>query len=176
MSPVANPQCPACAAGAAMDACEGMALGAVGACPSDAGWIDIVLTDGDGEPVAGAKYEVEAADGSVHEGTLDEDGCATVRGIDPGTAVVRFPEHHLADFETELPPACRCAQATWVEVELVDEAGKPAAGAPYEVVLADGEVCEGTLDGNGKARVESLVGGPCRVSFPELERGACDLG
>ncbi|MCX4247432.1 MSCRAMM family protein [Paraliomyxa miuraensis] len=176
MSHATDPSCPACAARQAMDACEEMSLDVVGGCPSKKSWIDLVLSDSDGEPVAGAKYQVEAADGSVHEGTLDGDGCATVRGIEPGTAVVRFPEYHAADFETELPPACRCAQTTWVEVELVDESGRPAAGAPYRVVLADGEVCEGTLDGNGKARVESGVSGPCRVSFPELERGACDLG
>jgi uncharacterized protein (DUF2345 family) len=159
-----------------MDALEGVSLGIVGGCPSKKSWIAIVLTDSKGEPVAGAKYEVEAADGSVHEGVLDGDGCATVRGIEPGPAVVRFPEYHAADFDTEAPPACRCVQTTWVEIELVDDDGRPEAGAAYRVVLADGEVCEGTLDGHGRARVESGVDGPCRISFPELERGACDLG
>lgn len=176
MTPDFDPECPACAAMAALDAAHGIPLDVVGACPAEKGWIDLVLTDSRGEPVAGATYEVEASDGSVHTGTLDADGCASVRGIEPGSAVVRFPEYHRDEFESDPAPSCRCVQATWVDIELVDEAGAPVAGAPYEVVLADGEVCEGVLDARGRARVESLVDGPCRVRFPELERGACDLG
>lgn len=139
-------------------------------------WIDIVLVDAEGRPVPGARYQVEAPDGTRHEGTLDADGCATVRDMDPGTATVRFPDYHDADFEPELPTPCACERTTWIEIELLDDAGEPTPGARYEVLMADGELCEGSLDGTGRARIEAFDDGPCVVRFPDLEQGACDLG
>jgi hypothetical protein len=55
-------------------------------------WLLIELRDHEGNPAKGAKYRVELPDGSVIEGTLDENGRAGVEGIDPGSCTVTFPE------------------------------------------------------------------------------------
>ena len=58
-------------------------------------WIEILLVDDEGNPVAGEPYSVTLPDGStVADGTLDEKGFARVDGIDPGTCKVTFPKLH----------------------------------------------------------------------------------
>ncbi len=59
----------------------------------------------------------------------------------------------------------------WVEIELVDQKGKPVAGEPYRVTLPDGQtLAEGTLDDKGQARVEALDSGNCKVTFPKRDK------
>jgi type VI secretion system secreted protein VgrG len=55
-------------------------------------WIEIVMVDEDGNPVAGAGYQITLPDGSVDSGTLDEKGFVRLDGIDPGTCQVTFPD------------------------------------------------------------------------------------
>lgn len=54
-------------------------------------WIGIELVREDGTPVAGERYRVEMEDGSVRTGRLDSSGRAELRGVPPGTCLVRFP-------------------------------------------------------------------------------------
>jgi len=62
---------------------------------------------------------------------------------------------------------------SWIEIELVDEAGQPVPGERYVVILPDGTtVAEGTLDEKGFARVEGIDPGTCKVSFPDLDKDA----
>lgn len=56
-----------------------------------AGWIEIVLEDEDGNPVAGEAYSVGLPDGTTATGTLDEKGFARVEGFDPGSCSISFP-------------------------------------------------------------------------------------
>lgn len=61
----------------------------------------------------------------------------------------------------------------WIEIELVDEAGKPVAGEPYSITLPDGTtVADGTLDEKGCARVENIDAGNCKVTFPNRDKEA----
>lgn len=55
-------------------------------------WIEIELTDDEGQPVAGELYFVELPDGSSISGRTDGQGRARVDGVDPGTAKVSFPD------------------------------------------------------------------------------------
>ena len=61
----------------------------------------------------------------------------------------------------------------WIEIQLVGEDGKPVPGEEYKVTLPDGStVASGTLDEKGKARVEGIDPGSCKVTFPNLDKSA----
>ncbi len=53
----------------------------------------------------------------------------------------------------------------YIELELKDEDGKPAAGAGYKVFMPNGAVKEGTLDSNGYAKVDKVPPGKVNVTF-----------
>lgn len=60
---------------------------------------------------------------------------------------------------------------TWIEIELVDDDGKPVPGEKYRITLPDGStLAEGTLDEKGFARVDGIDPGNCQVSFPNLDK------
>jgi hypothetical protein len=69
---------------------------------------------------------------------------------------------------TEPPPA----ETTWVEIELLGEDDEPIPGEAYHLETADGDTRDGTLDGKGRARVEGVSPGRCKVSFPNLDHDA----
>jgi hypothetical protein len=54
-------------------------------------WIEIELVDENDEPVPGERYRVTLPDGTVTDGSLDENGFAHIGGIDPGTCQITFP-------------------------------------------------------------------------------------
>jgi type VI secretion system secreted protein VgrG len=59
----------------------------------------------------------------------------------------------------------------WIEIELLDEEGQPIAGEPYRITLPDGTtVADGTLDEKGRARVDNIDPGTCKVTFPDLDK------
>lgn len=62
--------------------------------------------------------------------------------------------------------------ASWIEIELVDEAGQPWPNEPYEITAPDGQVIRGALDSNGLARVNVANPGACRISFCNLDAAA----
>ena len=63
-------------------------------------WIEIVLVDDEGSPVANARYRLELPDGSAKSGTLDRNGHAFINGIDPGTCKVTFPDFDGREWKT----------------------------------------------------------------------------
>ena len=63
----------------------------------------------------------------------------------------------------------------WIEVQLVDEAGKGVAGEVYEIkVPEEQEPRKGTLDEKGLVRIENIAQGDCKISFPNLDQHAWD--
>jgi hypothetical protein len=56
----------------------------------------------------------------------------------------------------------------WIEIHLVDQSDNPVPNERYEIQLPDGQVVSGTLDTDGKARVEHIPAGMCSVTFPDL--------
>ncbi len=57
---------------------------------------------------------------------------------------------------------------TWIEVRLIDADKHPVPGESYRIQLPDASIVEGTLDHEGKVRIEGIVPGQCLVSFPKL--------
>jgi hypothetical protein len=69
--------------------------GAVQPCPlknPKKTWIAIQLVGEDDKPIPGIAYRILLPDGETSEGVLDDQGSARVDGIDPGTAMVTFPD------------------------------------------------------------------------------------
>lgn len=61
----------------------------------------------------------------------------------------------------------------WIEIELVDEDGKPVAGEKYLVTLPNSEAAiTGTTDEKGRARIDGIDPGNCKVTFPDLDKDA----
>ena len=54
-------------------------------------WIEIKLLDEEDQPVPGEAYQVQLPDGTVAEGTLNDQGVARVEGFEPGSCEVTFP-------------------------------------------------------------------------------------
>lgn len=77
----------------------------------------------------------------------------------------------LASEPTE-PPTPRETELTWIEVELVGEDDKPIAGERYRLTLSTGRVLEGSLDAQGRVRIERMTPGTFDLTFPRLDEEA----
>ena len=58
----------------------------------------------------------------------------------------------------------------WIAIEMVDAEGKPVQGEDYRITLPDGSVVEGSLDTRGRAKIEGIDPGSCKITFPNLDR------
>jgi hypothetical protein len=67
---------------------------------------------------------------------------------------------------------CPLQDLTWIEICLIDTEGNPVKGMKYKVTDSEGNAREGTLDKDGKARVEGLKPGECSISFPTIDEEA----
>jgi hypothetical protein len=141
-------------------------------------WIEIELLDEKGKPVVGERYRIKLTDGSTYHGQLDRMGRARYTGLDPGQCAVWFPALHGKRWtlagregeEDEVPESepRRGERKTWVEIELLDDDGRPAAGEVYEIELPDGTVFRGNLDEEGTAFHGDIDPGSCKITFPRL--------
>lgn len=61
---------------------------------------------------------------------------------------------------------------SWIEIELLDDAGAPVRGETYAIILPNGDERRGTLDEHGQAHVEVPSAGECQISFPNLDAAA----
>ena len=53
---------------------------------------------------------------------------------------------------------------------MLDQAGKAVPGEAYQIELPDGATSEGTLDSQGRARVDGIDPGNCKISFPNIDK------
>jgi hypothetical protein len=81
------------------------------------------------------------------------------------------PEGSSGNVEEAQPvaPAAIEKRTSWIEIELVDEEGRPVARERYRVELPGGSIREGRLDVNGLARIDGIEPGTCKISFPDLD-------
>ena len=78
------------------------------------------------------------------------------------------------EVESAPPPPPRVEQVeqkTWIEIRLADQDGEPIGGARYRLELPDGQVREGTLSKEGRARLSGIDPGSCAISFPDIDGG-----
>jgi len=61
---------------------------------------------------------------------------------------------------------------TFIEIEMVDDKGRPVPDLAYHIEGPDGKQYDGTLDADGKARVDDIEPGNCRITFPDLDKDA----
>jgi hypothetical protein len=61
------------------------------AAPSSKTWIGLVLVDQDGTPVPNRPYRVVKPDGTTVDGTLDSNGAAMLKDLDPGNCQIWCP-------------------------------------------------------------------------------------
>lgn len=54
-----------------------------------------------------------------------------------------------------------------ITVRLVDPQGEPVKDAQVIIKAFDGTKTEQKTDGNGEVRVQQIIGGPCRIYFPD---------
>jgi len=144
---------------------------------SELTWIEIELTDMEGNPVRGERYWVKLPDGTVREGALNELGRAYFGGLDAGSAEIRWPDLDeeaavAAPRADSAPRGKEARERTWVEIELTDMEGNPLPRERYWIKLPDGTVREGALDTQGRAYFDDLDPGACEIRWPDLDEEA----
>ena len=114
----------------------------------------------------------------VHEwkpARVSMDGSPEVKAGQRETKTGKYGSVPVKTFNGEEPdPATAGTDAptkkpSWIEIELVDDKGKPVPGERYKVTLPDDSVKEGTLDDKGRARLDGCDPGTCKVTFPQLD-------
>jgi hypothetical protein len=58
----------------------------------------------------------------------------------------------------------------WVEIALFDKDGKPIPNENYSITVPGGSVVSGSLNAKGRARVNGIDPGTCKVTFPNLDQ------
>jgi hypothetical protein len=142
-------------------------------------WIEIVLVDDEGAPVAGERYRVELPNGEIREGRLGVTGKARLSGIDPGRCKVTFPLREPSWWfpaPDERGPAPRPLELEGVEptfpeaaaldLEVVEDEGVPVAGEPFVLTSPEGRRYRGELDEHGAFHWGPVAPGRWQVEFP----------
>lgn len=112
----------------------------------------------------GAPVPVQApADAAIADNADPGDPSPTYKNQPPASSA---PTHNPNEKENK-------SKKSWIEIELLDDEGKPVPGEAYRITLPDGStLAEGTLDEKGRARVDNIDPGTCKVTFPKLHKDA----
>jgi type VI secretion system secreted protein VgrG len=108
---------------------------------------------------------------SVTPGTAATPASMSLQDIPPATPGKKSAASNAPTHDPNSPE--NKTKKHYIEIKLVDNAGKPVPGEPYKVTLPDGTtVADGTLDDKGHARVDNIDPGSCKVTFPNLDKDA----
>lgn len=103
------------------------------------------------------------------------------RGLHSGLLLLRtIPMHHISvrSEESAVTPSQLAKKLReekeqhWIEIELVDEDGVGIPNEAYLIVTPDKQEFKGKTDGDGWARLDKIVEGQCKISFPNLDKDA----
>jgi hypothetical protein len=98
---------------------------------------------------------------------------ASAAAASPPPATTPLQDEQAAKEEK---PAQEPEEQHWIEIELLDDEGKPVANELYYVELPDGSSLSGRTDAQGRARVEGVDPGTAKVSFPDLDKKMYEPG
>jgi uncharacterized protein (DUF2345 family) len=102
-------------------------------------------------------------DAAIADNADPGDASPTYKNQPPASSA---PTHNPSEKENK-------SKKSWIEIELVDDEDKPVPGEPYRITLPDGStVAEGTLDEKGRAKINNIDPGTCKVTFPKLHKDA----
>ncbi len=119
---------------------------------------------GSGSPVA-----LEAPEATIEADSATPGADITYQATTEAMEAVQPPAGGFKPGEFE--PAEE-KETSWVEIEMVDEEGKPWRGELYEITRADGRVIRGKLNEKGQARIGLPKKENAKVSFPKLDQDA----
>lgn len=73
-------------------------------------------------------------------------------------------------------PTVRCPlmDKHWLEIEMLNEDGKPVANEPYLIIDSEEHEYRGKTDATGVARVSGIAEGQCRITFTDLDQDSWD--
>ena len=103
--------------------------------------------------------------------TADPGEVETVKAEQRKTQSGKYGSVAVKPYKPPQTNAEKQQKKSWIEIKLLDEENRPVPGEPYEIKLPDGSVVEGTLDGEGFARVDGIDPGSAEVKFPRLDQG-----
>lgn len=147
----------------------------------------IAVTDGElldalaKRVVSEGLYVVSCADtwlASI-QGTLTESSAAASSAASSAAAAAATSQTTPLQDE-EAAQAAGTADQTeethFIEIELLDDEGKPVADEAYFVELPDGTTKSGRTDAKGFARIDGVDPGTAKVSFPDLDKESYNPG
>jgi len=62
-------------------------------------WVEFRLVNDEGKPVPGARFKLKITDGSVREGSLDDNGSVRVQNLDPGMCEISFLDYDQREWK-----------------------------------------------------------------------------
>lgn len=107
--------------------------------PCESTWLELTLTDAEGNPAANASFKLTAPGGEGRTGTLDENGFVRIEGIDVPADTAMLKVWVVDDpNDPEAPPK--------YEVQLVEKVDEAEPEAPQEEAPAEPEYFHSTFD------------------------------
>jgi hypothetical protein len=84
-----------------------------------------------------------------------------------------FSSAEVGETVKECPLKKKPPELHWISIALQDEEGVPAAWEEYQIKLSNGDVIQGFLGEDGKAKVSSIEDfANCEVTFPAVDKSA----
>lgn len=101
---------------------------------------------------------------------------AAIQGTFTSQAAQTTPQQQTATTPLEDEQAAATTpvleETHFIEIELIDDDGKPVANEAYLIELPDGSQKTGRTDGAGRAKITGVDPGTAKVSFPDLDKSA----
>ena len=136
---------------------------------------NFVKIDASGVTILGTMVKINSGGsaGSGSAGTLKEPKEPLLADkVESGKDTTYSQSGQLVPAET--PPDIKGHEwkVSWIEVELVDEAGEPVVGEAVSIISPDGEKLSGITGKDGVANILVPNPGNCEIGFPNLDAEA----